>query len=228
MKRITYLLLIVIFVVAAHVQTLAQDKQEQQEKEIIQVSGLVVEGDSMLAIPGVHIFSPRTGTGASTNLLGFFTVPVEAGDSLIIAAVGFKKQQIAIPSDTSGSYNLIIQMQKDTLFLPRVEISTFPTQEFFKQAFLAIQLDNQDDLTNMNNNLNDQIMSRLLATSEMDGSLNHTYYMQQQVRALENQYMRTTVPFLDPFAWSRFIKAVKAEQKKKKEKKRKEQNDSPY
>lgn len=202
--------------------------QAQVEKEIVQFSGLVVEGDSMLAIPGVHIFVPLSGRGASTNLLGFFTLPVVAGDSVVIAAVGFKKQHYIIPKDTTGSYNVIVRLHLDTTVLPEVLVSSFPTEAVFRQVFLTMDLNDEQDVANMNSNLNDQIMSRLLADSEMDASLNHTYYMQQQVTALENKYMATTVPFLDPFAWARFIKAVREEQEKKRERKERERNNSNY
>lgn len=200
----------------------------QADKEIVQFSGLIVEGDSMLAIPGVHIFVPESGRGASTNLLGFFTLPVVAGDSVVIAAVGFKKQHYIVPKDTSGSFNVIVRMDLDTTVLPEVLVSSFPTEAVFRQVFLTMDLNDQQDIANMNSNLNDQIMSRLLADSEMDASLNHTYYMQQQVTALENRYMATTVPFLDPFAWARFIKAVREEQEKKRDRKAREENDSNY
>ncbi len=82
---------------------------------------------------------------------------------------------------------------------------------------------------NLNNNLNDQIMQRLLLDMEDDGSMNHSYYMNQQLYYMEQKYMyRTAIPLLDPFAWGRFFSDLEREKEKKKERQRKENNYDGY
>lgn len=218
MKRI-YLLLVIIVIGA-------QLAQAQGERKPLQLSGLVVEGDSMLAIPGAYVFVPASGRGGSTNLLGYFSFPVLPGDSVVVAAVGFKKKHFVVANDTA-SVSMVIHLIQDTILLPLVEIRVFPIEKVFKEAFLAMEVPDQGR-ENMYKNLNDQIMERLLEDSEMDASLNHKYYMQQQINAMETRYLVRTNPFLDPFSWARFFKSVKENKQRKEAKRKKQLQESAY
>lgn len=200
----------------------------QGEKKLIQFSGLVVEGDSLLGIPGAHVFIPKAGRGASTNLLGYFTIPALPGDSVVVLAVGYKRQSYVIPQDTLQDMTVMIHMSTDTLFLPEVEIRSLPSERVFKEAFLALHLPDQKKHDYMKDNLNDQIMRRLLSESGMSASMNHRYYMQKQIQAIERRYMVQTNPLLDPFAWSRFFKDIRREKEKKAAREKKENNDKSY
>ncbi len=200
------------------------------QKHLIQFSGLVVEGDSMLGVPGVHVFNPKTGRGTSTNMLGYFSMPVLPGDTLFIAAVGFRKEKYEIPLDSVENYSVVIELMTDTMMLPMVEIRPFPSERIFKQAFLAINVANDPYYKNMQKNLNDQITERLLRGMEDDGGMNSAYYMNRQIQYMEQRYMYQggNVSIFDPFAWRRFFKDVEREKQKKKEKERKIENDKGY
>lgn len=198
----------------------------QGQNKPVQLSGLVVEGDSLLSIPGAFVFVPETGRGTSTNLLGYFSFPVLPGDSVVVAAVGFKKEFFIVPSD-SESVSLVVHLVGDTMLLPLVEISSFPIESIFKEAFLSMLLPDEGR-SSMNKNLNDQILSRLLESSTMDGSLNHKYYMQQQITAMQTHYLIRTNPFLDPFSWARFFKSISKEKERKEEERKRMLEDSPY
>lgn len=81
------ILLILLF---GYFFSFAQEEENDAEK-VIQFTGVVLDTDSS-AIPGVHIYTPVFGRGTSTNQYGFFSMPALEGDSLVISAVGFKKQ----------------------------------------------------------------------------------------------------------------------------------------
>ena len=201
MKNI--LLVIVLFVLVF------EKTSAQGERKVVQLTGLVVEGDSMLAIPGAFVYVPKSGRGASTNLLGYFSFPVSAGDSVVVATVGYKKKSIVVPMDSS-EVSMVIHLNLDTLMLPVVEIIAFPIERVFKEAFLAMNLPD-DGRSHMAKTLNDQIMGRILNGSSMDGSMNHNFYMQQQLSAMESQYLVRSSRLIDPFSWARFFKSVKKE-----------------
>ena len=215
--------LVIVLILILTISTLSFS---QGENKPIQLSGLVVEGDSLLSIPGAYVFVPETGRGASTNLLGYFSFPVLPGDSVVVAAVGYKKESFIVPSD-SETVSMIIHLVGDTILLPLVEISAFPIEKVFKEAFLAMNLPDEGR-SNINKNLNDQILARLLESSTMDGSMNHKYYMQQQITAMQTHYLVRTNPFLDPFSWARFFKSLGKEKERKEEEKKKLLEDSPY
>jgi hypothetical protein len=177
---------------------------------IVQVSGLVVKGDSLYGIPGVHVYLPRSGRGTTTNYVGFFSLPVQAGDSLIIASMGYKIKKYTIPDTTREKLSLIVELLEDTLILPEIEVFPWPTEQLFKQAFLSLKLPEQE-VNNMNQNLNEQVLKRMLYTTSADGSENHRYYMQKQMQAnnMKGVMVSPQMVFFNPFAWSRFIKDVK-------------------
>lgn len=222
MKYIFRYILLLLFLVHAQIGN-SQDNRDS----IIQFSGIITQGDSMYAVPGAFVYVPNTTRGTTSTIVGYFNMPVLPGDSVIVAAIGFRKQHLIVPADTFGSYSVVIEMASDTVVLPLVEVSSFPTEEVFKKVFLAMNIDTRD-VDNMNQNLNSQILSRIMASKDIDASMSYRFYMDQQVLAIENQYMMNNVSLLDPFAWARFINSIKKEKERKKREKKALENDSGY
>lgn len=216
----------ILVLIASFLVLVAVSAQAQGERKVVQLTGLVVEGDSMLAIPGAFVYVPKSGRGSSTNLLGYFSFPVAAGDSVVVASVGYKKKAFVIPYDSS-TLSMVIHLMPDTFMLPVVEIVAFPIERVFKEAFLSMNFPD-DGRGNMALTLNDQIMGRILNSSSFDGSLNHSYYMQQQLSAMESQYLTNTNALIDPFSWARFFKSVKKDKKRKEKDKKDAARNSPY
>ena len=190
------------------------DLKAQGNPKIIQFSGLVVSGDSSYGIPSVQIYIPKSGRGTTSNFLGYFSMPTLEGDTVAIRAVGYKEKMFAIPKNIlEDKWSLIISLSEDTLSLPDIEVLPWPTEQIFKQAFIALRLPEQD-MSNMNENLNDQVMKRMMYNMGADGMMNHKYYMNQQVNKQESRFFAPTISLLNPFAWSKFIKSVKKGQLK--------------
>lgn len=192
-------------------------------EKVIQFSGIVAEGDSLYGVAGAAVISLNSSTGTNSNLMGYFSMPVFEGDSIVVAALGYKKKYFVIPEDIDGnySYSLMINLTTDTIELPLVDLRVFPTEEVFKEILLAMNLNNRSDYDNMENNLNARIMERLLLTSDLPGNASFKYYMDKQVLAAQRKYTLTTNPLTDPFAWARLIKDLK-EYKEKKDKEKKD------
>jgi hypothetical protein len=127
-------LVIILFIVS----TLSANLAHGQGKEhIIQFSGIIVGGDDSEPVAGAHIYVPKAGRGTSTNTYGFFSMPVMIGDSLVISAVGYKKQYYIIPKKLDQGYSVVIELLTDTTMLPIVEVYPYPTEELFKEAFFS-------------------------------------------------------------------------------------------
>ncbi|HVD98345.1 MAG TPA: carboxypeptidase-like regulatory domain-containing protein [Cytophagaceae bacterium] len=185
--------------------------QAQNTSKVVQVSGLVVSGDSLYGVPGVAVYIPKSGRGTVTNYVGYFSLPALIGDSLIINSVGFKSRRYTVPDTLrSDKMSLIIELVEDTLMLPVIEIFPWPTEQLFKEAFLSLKLPEQD-MNNMNQNLNEQVLKRMLYSTSASGAENHRYYMQKQVQVNDTRYnlVSPALTFSNPFAWSRFISDVK-------------------
>ncbi|MGV3641192.1 MAG: carboxypeptidase-like regulatory domain-containing protein, partial [Adhaeribacter sp.] len=69
----------------------------QGKPQVIQLSGLVTSGDSLYGVPGVTVYVPKAGRGTITNDYGYFSLPVLAGDSVVIRALGYQHLTVKIP-----------------------------------------------------------------------------------------------------------------------------------
>ena len=192
-------------------QLIAVDRvfAQDEQKHVVQFSGVVTTQDTVSGILGAHIYVPKGGRGTTTNYYGYFSFPVLEGDSVIISVVGFEKRNIIIPEIDEDSFTMIIAMTEDTTYLPELEILPYPTEEMFKEAVLAYRLPNQGDLQNMDKNLDAMTLAEMARIMPMDGSMNHRYFTQQQAIYLHDAYGPRPNQLLNPFAWAEFFKSFK-------------------
>ncbi len=193
------------------VQLIAVDRvfAQDEQKHVVQFSGVVTTQDTVSGILGAHIYVPKGGRGTTTNYYGYFSFPVLEGDSVIISVVGFEKRNIIIPELDEDSFTMIIAMTEDTTYLPELEILPYPTEEMFKEAVLAYRLPNQGDLRNMDKNLDAMTLAEMARIMPMDGSMNHRYFTQQQAIYLHDAYGPRPNQLLNPLAWAEFFKSLK-------------------
>ncbi|MFN6946814.1 MAG: carboxypeptidase-like regulatory domain-containing protein [Cytophagaceae bacterium] len=206
MNKIVFIALL-FFTFPVFSQDEAAQNQAAQEL-IVQFSGLVVGGDSLYGLPGAYVYVPASGRGTTTNYVGYFSMPALAGDSVVVRSLGYQENFFIIPKDGRMDISVVIELSADTTLLPEVEIFPYPTEQIFKEAFLALQLPD-DQTSNMQNNLNEQLMRRMLANTPAGANMNHRYFMQQQVIKTENRFMQPTLSLLNPFAWRHFIDQVR-------------------
>lgn len=222
---VTYLFLFLAFGIVS-AQTVKKDSSFQ--KKVVQFSGIITEGDSLYGVSGAAIISLNSGTGANSNMMGYFSMPVFEGDSILVAAFGFKKKYFIIPRDTGYSYSVMIQMQQDTIILPDIDLRAFPSEEVFKQVLLAMELPNENEYSNMQVNLNAQILARLQYRADVTPGAAFRNSMDRQANALQQKYVVTMNPLTNPFAWARFIQEVKLQKAKKEQEEKEKKNYKSY
>lgn len=181
----------------------------QSSNAVVMINGLVVTGTEQYGLPGVNVYIPRAGRGTSTNSYGYFSLATRQGDSLVFSAIGYKRQHFIVRGTEDGTISLIINLKDDTTFLPEIEILPYPTEQIFKEAFLALELPVDRNAVNMQRNLHEQLLARMVFHGEMDGSENFKHYMNQQIIGGQNRYFQQTFSILNPFAWGRFIQSAK-------------------
>jgi hypothetical protein len=185
----------------------------QKQKRVIQLSGIVLDQDSVVALPGVHVYVPKAGRGTSTNAAGFFSMPVLVGDSVVVSSIGYQRQSYTVPNHPSDFLTVVVEMVEDITYLKAITISPFPTEEVFKQAVLALNIpmdENQIDPKN----INAELMALMARTAPMDANLNYKYYMDQTIAGYTSKFQPQVNPFLNPFNWARFFKDLKKNKKK--------------
>ncbi|MCC5939652.1 MAG: carboxypeptidase-like regulatory domain-containing protein [Lunatimonas sp.] len=206
MKSIhTYIFIILLLVAAAIPGAFAQ---EEPTRKIVQLSGVILNADSTTAIPGVNIYVPRKGRGTSSNRYGYFSMPVVAGDSIVFSFIGLKRQSIKIPEDIQDDkVSYILTMIDDEYALSEVEVMPYPTEEEFKNAILALNID--DEIPLNRGNLSPQLLLRYAEEMPASGNENFRQFTNQQMMQTMDRYGPRPLPLLNPFAWSQFIQSIK-------------------
>ena len=210
---------IFIIVLFSFILISKQSSYAQGERKVITFSGIVVQGDSAYGVPGVNIYVPKAGRGASTDYRGFFSMPTLEGDTVIVSAVGFQKQRLVVPRVIDASYHVVINLKESTIMLAGVEVLPYSNEEQFKEAFVALNLPSKE-LENVEKNLSPTVIRNMAWAMPMDGSLNYKFYLNQQSSQMGNRNFATTIPFLNPFAWIELIKSIKRGDFKRKDDRR--------
>lgn len=189
---------------------LGSSAQAQERGRVVQLSGIVVGEDSISGVPGVHIYVPQAGRGTTSNIYGYFSLPVLEGDSIVVSAVSYQKRNFRVPTNQqTESFTMVIELEADTTYLPAIEIFPWPTEELFKEAILALELPDQRNYDAFNKTLSPEILAQMYWDLPMDGSMNHRYFVDQQFAASANRFMYPTLSLLNPAAWAQLIKSIK-------------------
>lgn len=196
--------------------------QAQGKRRVVQFTGIVASGDSLLGVPGATVYVPKAGRGTSTNMYGYFSLPVLAGDSVVIRSLGYRNQTVIIPPDYQRqSYSVIVQLKEDATVLPEVRVFPYTTERDFKRAFLALKLPTERGSAAADN-LNEQLMRRIFNSQPVGAVANYRQTMSQQQYDYDRRMgvapnPQSNNPLLNPFSWLQLIKQVKNGDLKKKE-----------
>jgi len=182
--------------------------QDVPERKILQLSGIILNADSTDAIPGVNVYVPRKGRGTSSNRFGYFSMPVAAGDSVVFTFVGLKKQSYIVPDEgRDDKISLVLTMVEDEFTLGEIEVMPYPTEEEFKNAVLALNI--EDEISLNRGNLSPQLLLRWAEEMPASGNENFRGFTNQQMMQLQDRHGPRSLPLLNPFAWRDFIRSIK-------------------
>jgi hypothetical protein len=178
-----------------------------QEKRLLQYTGRVFD-DYVQPLPYTHIIIQNNNRGTITDKEGKFSFVVEEFDTILFSLVGFKKSTVVIPSDQlEPFFTRDVLMQRDTFQIETVEVYPWHDYEEFKEAFLNLQLP-EDDLERARKNIA-LIKTQIMLDRNPLASENFNYIMQKN---LNESFVRGTYPtyqIFNVFAWQKFIQALK-------------------
>lgn len=214
--KIQYLTVFVFFfVLALGFQNL--QAQDQKERKVIQLSGIILNADSTDAVPGVNIYVPKKGRGTSSGRFGYFSMPVLEGDSVVFTFVGLKRQSFTIPVEmVDDKISLIVTMQEDEIALAEIEVMPYPSEEEFKNAVLAMNYEAPMSV-DTRGNMSPETLLRWAENMPASGNENFRGFQQGQIMQIQDRYGPRPFRLLDPFAWSQFIQSIKRGDLKKKD-----------
>lgn len=215
MVRILYFAFIFTFL---FLNAPAQKGDESDDaRKLIQFSGVVVSGDSLAPVPFTNIIIKNSQRGTMSDYYGFFSFVAQVKDTIEFSSVGYKKSGFIIPDTlTTNRYSLIQMLTRDTILLKETVIYPWPTKEQFKEAFLNLQVPD-DDYERAMKNLERAEMKERLESMPMDGSGNYKWQMQQYQSRLYYAGQYPSITLLNPIAWAQFIQAWRNGDFKRKE-----------
>ncbi len=202
-KSLAILIVGILFLITKDAR--AQAKKEEQK--VVQFTGIIVADDGVSQVPGVHVYVPKSGRGTTTNVYGYFSMPVLVGDAVTVSAIGFLRQQFIVPAGQNNRVNVLFKLEEDTIYLQNVDISPYLSEKRFKEAILALRLPDNNKM--LEGRLDGAALAMMLRNTPYDASLNARYYFDQQFYYLQDAYGPRSNPFLNPFNWSRFLKDLK-------------------
>lgn len=214
---------LIVFFLIAFLGVGTLQAQLVEDEDIIQFSGMVLDGTSadLYPVPYTNILVKGEGRGTYSDFNGFFSLVIRKTDTIVFSAIGYRSVEVSIPDSLSDSrYSLVQLMSQDTINLPETVVFPWPSREHFRLEFLAMDVTKE---------MQDRAMENLAAESlergrkivATDANEHADVYLRQQAR--NNYYIGQTPPMniFNPIAWKQFFDAWKRGDFKNKDKKKK-------
>jgi hypothetical protein len=185
-----------------------QASHSQDDEKLIQLSG-VVRNEYLNPMQFVHILILNKSRGTISDTKGMFSFVVEPNDSILFSAVGYKRTGLVIP-DTLDEYHYPVDviMERDTIEIREVIILPWKTYQEFKQAFISLELPD-DDLERAFHNMaliHSQIHN---PDAPPDPDVNYQYHLREQYNATYTKGQTPYYSIFNPLNWAKFIEYLK-------------------
>ena len=189
----------------------ASSQTDSLPAQVVQVSGLVVTGDSLSPLPYCTVFRSRDRRGTMTDARGFFSLPALTGDTLEFSSVGYVSQQAVIPEGGElARVNLVQPMGRDTVAMKDAFVYPWPSRERFRQDFLALGLPNQGLDPAWDSPMDPMDVYDRLSEVGRDGQSTSSEALAAQAQQAGYAGQAPPVNLLNPVAWAQFLQALKS------------------
>jgi len=206
--RVLIVLILGVVVLISGTADLQGQRKRDVENELVQFSGMVRDlRHRPLAHVNIIIVNEKRGT--TTDRRGMFSFVVRPSDTILFSHMGHKGTIHLIPDSIGGQqYPADIFMVSDTFHLAEVRIYPWKTYQEFKEAFLALELPDDDEKRAYHNIalIKTQIKMNDHGPSP---NINFREVMKQEYNQLytAGQYPYYTI--FDPMRWAKFFESLK-------------------
>lgn len=185
-----------------------RDQEKELDENLVQFSGMVRNlQHNSLAHVNIIILSERRGTTSDER--GMFSFVVRPNDTILFSHMGHKGTIHVIPDSIGGQqYPADIFMVSDTFHLAEVRIYPWKTYQQFKEAFLALELEDDDEQRAYHNIA---LIKTQIKMNEFGPSpnINFREVMKQQYNQLYTAGQTPYYTIFDPMRWAKFFDALK-------------------
>lgn len=186
-------------------QAFSQDKQDS----LIQLSGVVVSGDSLTPVPFTSVMIKGSHRGTICDYYGFFSLVARKSDTIVFRSLGYTSAEVLIDDTLSDNrYSMIQLLQRDTVMLPTQNVYPWPSREQFRDAFLALNAP-MDDYDRAFQNLAREDVRLAVQGVPLSAQGNGNLAIQREYTRLYNMGQMPQISLLNPLAWAQFIDAWK-------------------
>lgn len=187
----------------------AQTSADTSKPKVVQFSGMVIDADSLYPIPFVAIVVKGTARGVYSTGSGYYSIVLEERDTLEFYSLGYKTGVYIVPDTfTTSQVNHVQTLQMDTVLLTEMVVYPWPSREQFKNAFLAVEIPD-DDMERARMNLAQQRMIAATQSITADGQGAYSSAMQQRTNKNYSAGQYQPNNLLNPIAWAKFIQSMR-------------------
>ncbi|MDR2907582.1 MAG: carboxypeptidase-like regulatory domain-containing protein [Bacteroidales bacterium] len=193
--------------------------QTLEPRKVVQISGVVMDNENLVPVPYANIGVKGSYRGTAADATGFFSIVTYAGVNLMFTSIGFRTVTVKIPDTiTADRYTLYQSLMKDTTELPITVIYPWPSKEKFREAFLNLNVPDDEYEIARKNTLLSSLKERAKYT-KMDAGMNYKNFIQNKSDQLyyAGQYQPNNLT--NPFAWAQFLRIWNAQKEEKKKQK---------
>lgn len=208
-KHRVYLRFIVglVIILAFTLESKGQRKKDLED-DLVEFSGMIRDLQHR-PLPFVNIVILTDRRGTISDQRGMFSVVVRPNDTILFSHLGHKGTMHIIPDSIGGQqYPADIFMVSDTFHLAEVRIYPWKTYQEFKEAFLALELPD-DDLKRAYHNI--ALIKTQIKVNSYGASpnINFREVMKQQYNQLYTAGQTPYYTIFDPLRWAKFFDSVK-------------------
>lgn len=178
-----------------------------QDKEPLQISGIVMDEFSK-PLPYSHIIITSAGKGGIADKQGRFSFIVYPNDTLLFSSMGHKRDQVIVPDDPESVHFAIdVQLERDTFDIKEVTVFPWATYEEFSEAFVSLNLP-EDDYDRALANI--ALIQTWMELEGLPADPAASFKIAMQEHYSRNMYAgQPPNNLLNPFAWGQFIQAIR-------------------
>ena len=197
-----------------------------EKPKLYQLSGLIVNKETMEPIPFGTVRVLNTRRGIAANAQGFFSLPVIETDTVIFMSLGYEPSLLMVGDylenylgDKDSPYLYAIHcLKEDSIELDAVTIFPYDTPGKLKTALVALGSQKTLQEQYAEDNLDPAIMDDLIKNMTVDDGerivvARSLYYQQQQT-----QNIAPVMPLFDPVAVYSLLKYINDKAKDKRDK----------
>ena len=197
-------ILIVVFVFLFHFS------YSQNKSRLIQLSGIVVNSDSLKPISYTTIYNKTVKRGTLSDVYGYFSTVVLPGDTIIFNRFGYNNSSYIVPDTlVDDRYSIIHILNLDSINPPVITVYPWPSKEDFARAFIEMQ-PYDDALRRAQKMLSGSSLAYLSTVIEGDAISSYAWQRNQQYTKLYTIGQSPVNNLFNPVAWSQFIDSWKS------------------